>query len=89
MKDANIYLNIPVTVWKSTLSREADVCSTACEWYLDNHPARSWRQVADALYRGGRVFGVSGVSDGVSWHTVLEGVKDQVPSLKGESHGVV
>ena len=41
------------------------------EWYLRNHPAPSWRYVANSLY-----FDLQ--------HTVLEGLKDQVPSLKGE-----
>ena len=41
-----------------------------CEWYLANHPAPSWRHVADALYRGVE-------------HGVLEVVRDQVQYLKG------
>ena len=82
MEELYLYIDIPETVWESTLSREADVNSAACQWYLHNHPAPSWRHVADALYLCGGAYGVK-------WHTVLEGVKDQVPSLKGESHGVV
>ena len=47
-----------------------------CEWYLTNHPAPSWSHVAESLYESKN-------------HDVLEVLKDQVPSLKGESHGVL
>ena len=46
-----------------------------CEWYINNHPAASWRHTAEALYKHEN-------------HDVLELLKDQVPSLKGESHGL-
>ena len=62
--------------------READVSTAAWQWYLHSHPAPSWIQVAVALYRcGGRY--------GVIYHTILEGLKDQVPSLKSESRYIM
>ena len=74
-------LDIPMSVWES-ISRKADASTAAWRWYLHHHPAPSWIHVADALYRYGGWYDVR-------YHTVLEGLKDQVPSLKGESHGVV
>ena len=52
-------------------SRETDHNAAMWEWYLHNHHAPSWRHLANALYCALQ-------------HTVLEGLKDQVPSLKGE-----
>ena len=46
-------------------------CNKAlCEWYLTNHPAPSWRHIADGLY-------------GDREHEVLEVLRDQVHYLKG------
>ena len=41
-----------------------------CEWYLTNHPAPSWRHIAEGLY-------------GARKHEVLEVLRDQVHYLKG------
>ena len=69
------WLEIPDSV-RDTISKQysskVDLNTAVWEWYLHNHPAPSWRHVAHVLYSQGK-------------HTVLEGVKDQVPSLKGES----
>ena len=71
------YLDISLSVWES-ISRKADA---VWQWYLHKHPAPSWIHIADALYCGGLY--------DIKYHTVLEGLKDQVPSLKGESMIVV
>ena len=41
-----------------------------CEWYLTNHPAPSWRHIAEGLYGAGE-------------HEVLEVLRDQVHYFKG------
>ena len=78
--DLHSFLDIPESVWRS-LSSEADVTTATWQWYLHNHPAPSWIHIADSLYCCEQY-------EDVRYHTVLEGLKDQVPSLKGESHGV-
>ena len=46
-------------------------CNNAlCEWYLTNHPAPSWRHVAEALYHNEQ-------------HEVLEVLMNKVDYLKG------
>ena len=82
MGHLHYYLNIPENEWVLSISKEADVSTAAWQWYLHNHPAPSWIHIADALYRCGWVYGVR-------YHTMLEGLKDQISSLKGESHGVL
>ncbi len=79
--DLHSFLDIPESVWRS-LSSEADVTTATWQWYLHNHPAPSWIHIADSLYCCEQY-------EDVRYHTVLEGLKDQVPSLKGESHGVI
>ena len=52
----NDYLNIPQSedqIIKAKHSDEAQRKKALCRWYLDNHPAPSWKHVADALYRYG------------------------------------
>ena len=71
------YLDIPGNVWES-ISSKADTSTAVWQWYLHNNPAPSWIHIADALYR-------SGGWNGVKYHLVLKSLKDQVPSLKGES----
>ena len=47
-------LDIPDSEQKKIVVKHSDEaqCKKAlCRWYLDNHPAPSWKQVADALYR--------------------------------------
>ena len=67
----DISLSVRRTI-RRQYSSETDYNTAVWEWYLQNHPAPSWRHVANALYC-------------VKEFEVLEGVKDQVPSLKGES----
>ena len=69
-----VELDIPGSVYDTIIrqhSSDTDCNTALLEWYFHNHPAPSWRHVADALYREAE-------------HTVLAGLKDQIPSLKGE-----
>ena len=54
--DFKFYLNTPISEKlkiKAKHSDEAQRKKALCRWYLDNHPAPSWKHVADALYRYG------------------------------------
>ena len=69
------YLDIPSFVYADLKRQHSDPAlfeKSLCEWYLSNHPAPSWRHVAEALYRGRE-------------HDVLEVVRNQVQYLKGGS----
>ena len=47
-------LDIPYSEHKKIMAKHSDVAQCKkdlCRWYLDNHPAPSWKHVADALYR--------------------------------------
>lgn len=72
-------LHIPDSKYKAIRDQYPDDTDHQGEailkWYLDHHPAPSWRQVAVALYNWGE-------------HEVLQSVRDQVPFLKGRSQAV-
>ena len=69
-------LDIPYSVWGSIPSQDSsqsERVKALWEWYLNNHPCPSWRNVACALYEQGK-------------HGVLEMLKSRY--LKGESCGL-
>ncbi len=48
------FLDIPVSVYDDISQQHSDVSQqkkALWEWYLNNHPSPSWKQVANALYR--------------------------------------
>ena len=50
------YLHIPYSEEKKIKVKHSDEAQrkeALCRWYLDNHPAPSWKHVADALYQWG------------------------------------
>ena len=67
------WLDIPDSKYNDIEKQHSNVteCNKAlCEWYLTNHPAPSWRHIAEGLY-------------GAREHGVLEVLRDQVHYLKG------
>ena len=49
----SVLLDIPDSEHIKIMAKHSDEaqCKRAlCRWYLDNHPAPSWKHVADALY---------------------------------------
>ena len=72
-------LDIPIsvyyTIWNKYPNDKEAKARAYSDWYLNQHPAPSWELVAYALYNAEE-------------HDMLAMLKDQVPSLKGESHGI-
>ena len=66
-------LCIPYSKFLSIKAGGAPLHEACCEWYLTNHPAPSWRGVAQALYN-------------TEEHEVLALLGDRVPYLKGGSN---
>jgi hypothetical protein len=67
-----IYLGISSSTYIDISKRvtdETQLKMALLEWYLDSHPAPSWKHVADALYRYGE-------------HDILDILRSQY--LKGE-----
>ena len=69
------WLDIPSSKYNVIKSQHFNVTErnkALCDWYLTNHPAPSWRHIAEGLYGAGE-------------HEVLEVLRDQVNYLKGDS----
>ena len=72
-------LQIPDSVYRTIRAqyrgdKEAEARAYS-DWYLSQHPAPSWEEVAYGLYNARE-------------HDTLAVLRDQVPSLKGEPHGM-
>ena len=50
----NVDLHIPKSVYKSIREQqhyhESECIMACCEWYMENHPYKSWQLIAAALY---------------------------------------
>ena len=69
----HIWLDISPSKYSDIKKQHSNVTErnkALCEWYLTNHPAPSWRHIAEGLYGAGE-------------HAVLEVLRDQVHYLKG------
>ena len=68
-----VWLDTPVSKYNDIIKQHSNVTKrnkALCEFYLTNHPAPSWRHIAQGLY-------------GAREHEVLEVLRDQGHYLKG------
>lgn len=72
----HVFLHISYNVYDAITEQatsQTETVNQLCEWYVENHPAPSWEQVAESLYYWGE-------------HEALEVLRDEIPSLKGECY---
>lgn len=65
-----VYIGISRPAFSEITLHQTPLNEAYWEWYLKNHPAPSWRNIAEALYRFGD-------------HTVLEVLRIKIPYIRG------